>query len=84
MLGFLYRTGDSECCVREYCHEGSLTKSTMKVVNGHMSSEVAIPDASMLYASCGLIKDISTTKWANLVQPYNSFISDDKLLEALS
>ena len=52
-------TGDSECRVREYCHEGSLTKSTMKVANGHLSSEVAIPDASMSYASCGLIKEIT-------------------------
>ena len=49
-------TADAECRVREHCHEGTLRKSTMKVANGHLASEVAIPDATLSYLSCGLIK----------------------------
>ena len=49
-------TADAECRVRKHCHKGTLLKSTMKVANGHLASEVAIPDATLSYLSCGLIK----------------------------
>ena len=77
-------TGDAECRVRVCCHEGTLNKSPLKIVSGHSALEVAIPQAALSYLSSGLIKEITPTKRANLVQMYKKFIFDDRLLEILS
>jgi len=80
---FARKNGNTECRVRQYCHDGSLRCSTMKISNSHLPSEVVIPIASESYTSCGLVKQIGSTKRANLEQMYQNFISDKRLLEVL-
>ena len=77
------RTGDVMVRVRELCHEGIAQLSSMKLANGHLAAEVAIPNEHKTYRSCGLIKELSSAKRAHLVQMYRDFIPHDRHLNFL-
>ena len=61
-------TGDGEFHVHGHCYEGVLNKSPLKIASGHSASELAIPQAALSYSSSGLFKEITSTKYARLMQ----------------
>ena len=61
-------TGDATVQVCELCYEGPLKDSTIKVASGHLASDLVIPMPLFTYQAQGLIKDISSSKLAYLVQ----------------
>ena len=76
-------TGDTMVRVHELCYDGPLKDSTIKVASGHLASDLVIPTPSLTYQAQGIIKDISSSKLAHLVQMYKHFIDSNHRLDFL-
>lgn len=44
-------TGDAMMCVRKLCYEGPMEDSSIKLANGHSTSDVTIPEPEFTYKS---------------------------------
>ena len=76
-------TGDAMVRVRELCYNGPLKDSTIKVASGRLASDLVIPTPSFTYLAQGIIKDISSSKLAHLVQMYKNVIDSIRRLDFL-
>ena len=69
--------------VRELCYEGDIHDSNMNIARGHTPTENVIPGEEESYMLTGMKKEISGTKFTDLLSMYNNFIPHDRRLDFL-